>query len=224
MRAVLLSDIHGDAEGLRRLSGELEKAELVLVAGDFTDFGGAEQLALLLGLMRRGSAAIAAVPGNCDRASARRLLETEALSADGHLVRACGLLIAGSGGGTFRTGLTPYERHDDELEASLEAALNAAADDAAHAPLVILTHAPPHGTSADQRHGSHVGSRAYAAMLWEVQPLLWLCGHIHESRALSREGRTLLINPGSLREGYFALAEIKLENGTWTAQAELCSL
>jgi Icc-related predicted phosphoesterase len=224
MRVLILSDIHGDADRVRALSGEIDASALVLVAGDFTDSGDAEELALILGLLGRAQARIVAVPGNCDRAPARRLLEAEGLSADGRLVMAEGLLIVGAGGGTFRTGLTPYERREEELDDTLERALNAAADHAERSPLVCLTHAPPHGTGADRRHGSHAGSRAFSALLWEVQPLLWACGHIHESRSVSREGRSLLVNPGPLREGCFAVAELAERGGAWTADAELKSL
>ena len=44
---------------------------------------------------------------------------------------------------------------------------------------------------------AHVGSTAVKEVIEEVQPLLSLHGHIHESRAAIRIGRTLAINPGS---------------------------
>ena len=44
---------------------------------------------------------------------------------------------------------------------------------------------------------AHVGSSAVKEVIKEVQPLLSLHGHIHESRAAERLGRTLAINPGS---------------------------
>lgn len=39
-------------------------------------------------------------------------------------------------------------------------------------------------------------------------------GHIHESFAVDKIGETVLVNPGALMEGRYALAEItKNENG-----------
>ncbi|MBL8966137.1 MAG: metallophosphoesterase family protein [Spirochaetaceae bacterium] len=221
MRILIVSDIHGSADALRAVEEEIEAADLILAAGDFTDFGGAEELAELIGLLGRGKAPIAAVPGNCDRAGARRLLEAEGLSADGRLLVAGGVLVAGAGGGSFRTGLTPYERTEEELDESIEAALNQAADHVAASPLVILTHTPPHGTDVDLRHGSHVGSRALRTILDEVAPVLWVSGHIHESRAVSREGATLLVNPGPLHEGWYAVAELGGRPGSYAVEAEL---
>ena len=44
---------------------------------------------------------------------------------------------------------------------------------------------------------AHVGSTAVKEIIQDVQPVLSLHGHIHESRAAERIGRTLAINPGS---------------------------
>ena len=42
-----------------------------------------------------------------------------------------------------------------------------------------------------------VGSKAVRQIIEEVQPLLTLHGHIHESQGITRIGRTVAINPGS---------------------------
>jgi Icc-related predicted phosphoesterase len=42
-----------------------------------------------------------------------------------------------------------------------------------------------------------VGSKAVAQVIRDYQPLLGLHGHVHESRAAIRIGRTLCVNPGS---------------------------
>jgi hypothetical protein len=41
------------------------------------------------------------------------------------------------------------------------------------------------------------GSPAIRRAIEKYQPLVDLCGHIHESRGTTRIGRTLVINPGS---------------------------
>ena len=42
-----------------------------------------------------------------------------------------------------------------------------------------------------------VGSRAVRTLIEEVQPVLSLHGHIHESKAVAKIGKTTCVNPGS---------------------------
>jgi hypothetical protein len=75
-------------------------------------------------------------------------------------------------------------------------------------------HAPPYGSGLDQAPALDenmnilaggqamrpVGSTSIRTAIEDVQPLLGLHGHIHESRAAVRIGRTLALNPGSAYE------------------------
>jgi Icc-related predicted phosphoesterase len=78
---------------------------------------------------------------------------------------------------------------------------------------IFNLHVPPHDTgldeapvldeqlrvqtSAGQVRFAPVGSSAVRELIEEVQPLLGLHGHIHESAGFRRLGRTLAVNPGS---------------------------
>lgn len=78
---------------------------------------------------------------------------------------------------------------------------------------ILNIHCPPYGTHLDQaallnpdlspqRQGGQivtgsVGSTAVRAVVDKYQPLLGLHGHIHESAAVQRLGRTVIANPGS---------------------------
>jgi uncharacterized protein len=77
---------------------------------------------------------------------------------------------------------------------------------------VFTLHVPPHGSGLDNAPaledlkvvtaGGHtvmvpVGSTAVRAVIEEMQPLLGLHGHVHESRGAKTIGRTLCLNPGS---------------------------
>ncbi|MEX1278907.1 MAG: metallophosphoesterase, partial [Chloroflexota bacterium] len=58
------------------------------------------------------------------------------------------------------------------------------------------------------------GSSAVRDAVERYQPLLGLHGHIHESQAAARLGRTLCINPGSeYGEGVLRGALVNLSNG-----------
>jgi uncharacterized protein len=52
-------------------------------------------------------------------------------------------------------------------------------------------------TKGGRPHEVPTGSRAVRQIIEEAQPLLSLHGHIHESKGVTRIGRTVAINPGS---------------------------
>ena len=59
-----------------------------------------------------------------------------------------------------------------------------------------------------------VGSPSVLAAIEKYQPLLVLCGHVHEARGTARIGRTLVINPGSeYGEGILKGAIVNIGNG-----------
>jgi Icc-related predicted phosphoesterase len=78
---------------------------------------------------------------------------------------------------------------------------------------IFNMHCPPFGTLLDQapeldeefrpvKQGGHVhminvGSKAVRSAIEKYQPMIGLHGHIHESKAVDRLGKTLCINPGS---------------------------
>lgn len=226
MKLLCLSDLHGDLTALSLLAGEIADADLVLVAGDFTDFGGkAEMLRMLEPFMAR-QGCVAAVPGNCDRAEARLVLEGSGMSMDGvarpFSLPAGEMLVIGAGGGLFRTGLTPYERKEAELVAAFEAALHAQPGPRIlSSRLIALTHHPPFDCGADLRRGNHVGSKGLRNILDAFTPMLWVCGHIHEGRSVSMVGSTLVVNPGAVHDGCYARVRIEPGNSSAAVQAEL---
>jgi Icc-related predicted phosphoesterase len=125
------------------------------------------------------------------------------------------------------TNPTPWdtfrEAPEDELAARIEAV-------AGHVPdmgrTIFNFHAPPYGTGLDEApaldetlrpiHGGAVmkpvGSVAVRDAIVTHQPLLSVHGHIHESRATKKMGRTLAINPGSVYgDGVLQGAVIELD-------------
>ena len=103
---------------------------------------------------------------------------------------------------------TPREEDEPELRKRIDAAIAQA--DVPRDHLILGLHAPPIETALDvapmidwdtlvvqAQANVHAGSTAVREVIEEVQPLLSLHGHIHESRAAVRIGRTLAMNPGS---------------------------
>ena len=81
--------------------------------------------------------------------------------------------------------------------------------------LLHKSHNPPKDTNLDRTDsGAHVGSAGIRKFIEDCQPLLVVSGHIHESRGVDKIGRTRLVNPGALAEGFYAVAEISFSGGT----------
>lgn len=109
---------------------------------------------------------------------------------------------------------TPWDTHREADEPELRERIERAVAESTvpRERLVLSLHCPPYDTpldvapkiSADLKvkgqEVAHVGSTAVREVLESVQPVLSLHGHIHESRAATRIGRTLAINPGSSYE------------------------
>jgi Icc-related predicted phosphoesterase len=111
------------------------------------------------------------------------------------------------------TNPTPWDTFREAPEPELAAKIEAMATRVPDMGRAIFNfHAPPYGTGLDEApaldstlrpiHGGAVmkavGSTAVRDAILEHQPLLSVHGHIHESRAVKRMGRTLAINPGSV--------------------------
>ncbi len=98
-------------------------------------------------------------------------------------------------------------------------------------PILFNLHCPPYNSGLDRaprltedlkpvQSGGEievvpVGAKAVRTAIEEVQPLLSLHGHIHESRGATRIGDTLCLNPGSrYSEGVLDGALITIDRGT----------
>jgi Icc-related predicted phosphoesterase len=105
---------------------------------------------------------------------------------------------------------SPRELTEDELAARIEALAEQVPD---MRRAIFNLHVPPHASELDSaaeldeefrpRHRggapviAAVGSTAVREAIERHQPLLGLHGHIHESKGVTRIGRTTCLNPGS---------------------------
>lgn len=152
------------------------------------------------------------MPGNDDPHFVPALLAESGLvqDHDGRVLEVGGLRILGYGWANPTPWRTPREKPEEEIEGDLRRLLDGAGDPST---LIFNPHVPPHGTGLDlapelrsdftvvTRGGQPsmvpVGSRAVRRVIEDYQPLLALTGHIHESRGVTRIGRTVCVNPGS---------------------------
>lgn len=207
-------DIHDDV-GVLGAIPELPGAAAVLVSGDLTVRGGPREAEAVLSALTRINPNVLAVIGNMDQASVEDLLAQKGMLIQaGSRELAPGLGVMGVGWSTPTPFGTPSETPDATIAAWLEAAHESAKG---YARLILVCHNPPSDTATDLVGGvTHVGSLAVRAFIERVQPDVCLTGHIHEAKSIDRIGKTLIVNPGNLAAGGYAV--ISRQDGRMTAR------
>lgn len=212
MRIIAFGDIHMDVDNAKDIPA-IESADFVIVTGDITNYGSNLDAEAVLNRLMAVNKSILAVAGNLDQPDVAGYLEDLQISLHAMGILAEGLGIMGLGGSNYTPFNTPYEFSEEELAAFLASGY-AQIKDADN--FILVSHAPPVKTSTDRLvNGKHVGSAAVRAFIEEKQPLLCLTGHIHESRAQDYLGRTLVLNPGMLKDGGYV--EVLFENNKISA-------
>ncbi|RAQ94355.1 metallophosphoesterase family protein [Thermogemmatispora tikiterensis] len=125
--------------------------------------------------------------------------------------------------------LTPWHAPRDIPDEELGRFIESMAGQLQHPERAIFNvHVPPYGSGLDtapqldeqlkpvvvggEIATGPVGSKAVRAMIERFQPLVSLHGHVHESRAVSKIGRTTCINPGSeYGDGHLRAALVTLK-------------
>jgi Icc-related predicted phosphoesterase len=152
------------------------------------------------------------MPGNDDPPSVKKLLDQAGWlqQAEERVVEFGPYQVASLGFSTPTPWDSPREITEAEMAAKLQAM---AAQLDPGRPVLFNLHNPPFGTATDRAYKltadmrietaggepvqAPVGSHAVREAIENVQPVLALCGHIHESRGTASLGRTLVVNPGS---------------------------
>ncbi|HSS34315.1 MAG TPA: hypothetical protein VLL27_13650 [Solirubrobacterales bacterium] len=152
------------------------------------------------------------IPGNDDPWSVDAILESgAAVDACDEQVRIVGAHEMISFGYSNRTPWdTPRELDEEEIYTRLKVLADQLENPSG---AIFNIHVPPRDSSLDtayevdeelryvmkggRPHEIATGSSAVKQIIEEVQPLLSLHGHIHESKGMTKIGRTVAINPGS---------------------------
>jgi len=201
-----MSDVHGDVSHLGDFAEDLAAADVVVVAGDVTQFGRTEAARRVMEAVRERARRVLAVGGNCDHPDVEEYLEGEGLSLHGMSRVVEDITFLGAGMSLPCPGATPNETTEQGLAHCLELASRGVAPEAR---VVVVSHEPPRDTVADlASSGRHVGSRSVREFLERTRPLACFTGHIHESRGVGLLGPTTVVNPGPQARGFYALARI----------------
>lgn len=213
MDILAIPDIHGDINRLRKLSAEMEAADVVLLVGDITNFGREQEVSEIIRVVQHHNFNILAVPGNCDFPPVAEYLSRLGINIESSHQVIDGIGFAGLGASLYSPSRgTPNEVSEEELAHNLEKAVSGLPEST---PFVLVSHQPPKDTAADRiMEGMHVGSHSVRRFLEKHQPLVCFSGHIHEGSGIDAIGETQVVNPGPFFKGHYATARIQdgLEN------------
>lgn len=210
MRLLVVADAHGQAVAQRSLLEFLsrEKYDLLILIGDISHLGPASVIEEFVETGRRMNIPVLAVPGNCDPKNADEVLESKGANLHKKCIKFGDFTFIGLGGSNITPFNTPLEFTENEMAEELEKL-----SFCVRGKFVLVTHAPPYGTTADMLpDGTHIGSKSIRTFIEKMQPLANLCGHVHEARSISFVGGTVIVNPGPLSKGF--AADVKLGETT----------
>lgn len=218
MKVLAIADLHSAVAMLDGILQQAGPVDLVLLAGDITNFGTPEDAEVIVNKIIRSGFPLLAVAGNCDSAQIEQRLQQLGVSLYRRAVVRHQVGFQGlSAMPPWKTRM--YHFSEDQLADHLQegyrqlqqyqTASTSSDDQISWKTHVVLSHVPPRDCKLDRTFlGRHVGSLALRQFIDHVQPDLVFCGHIHEARGLDRIGRTWVLNCGAASAGNFAIAEI----------------
>ncbi|NPA98003.1 MAG: metallophosphoesterase [Crenarchaeota archaeon] len=207
MRILALTDIHDRLSRALKIVMSNKDIDTIIVAGDITHFGTLEEaLNILRSLHESSGVKVFYVPGNCDDP---RLLvydsDDEIVNLHKKTYDLNGFTLLGIGGSNPTPFGTPIEFTDGEIREML----SMANDKGRGTKKIIVTHAPIYGIN-DVIGGVHVGSRVLREYLDKNTEsiTLWITGHLHEYRYVTRYRDTIIVNPGPAMRGFYVIVEV----------------
>jgi len=187
MKILAFVDIHGNLSAVKKIIKKSEEADLLVCAGDLTNWG--THLELIIKMMLDSKKILIAIHGNHETPDDFKLLQFDNLKFIHRAqLKVNDFTFFGFGGGGF-------SQRDIEFE-------NAVKKIKFNRRLILVTHAPPYGTKLDMLPIGHCGNKSIRNFIEDKQPMLHICGHLHENAGKKDKiGNTKVINPGS--EGIF---------------------
>jgi len=208
LRILAFTDVHGNRKNLEKLlsSDDAKNVDVIAFCGDAAPYSNPSDVGYLIESLEKLSIPSVGVPGNMDNPSAYRDGNRFKV-IHGRYVTLGGYSFIGLGGSPPTPFGTVFELSEEEIARLLQ---NSWSEAVKHGPVIVVSHAPPYGTACDLAMRSmHVGSKSLRKFIEENIPLLCICGHIHESRAIDRIGDTVIVNPGPLKSGFYAVIEVR---------------
>jgi Icc-related predicted phosphoesterase len=215
MIIIALSDIHGCLDHLGGIAGDIAGADLVLVSGDITNFGGRSQAEKVVCGLRQYDTPVFLVPGNCDTPDVDKYLREEKIDLNCNLINVAGFNLVGIGGSLPCPRHTPNESPEEDFAVCLEHLKEMIG---AKDKVIFVCHHPAKDTVVDFTGSGHSGSTSVRDFIESSQPILALSGHIHDAPGVDHIGKTTLVNPGPMQRGCYGYIEISEDGRVGTVE------
>ncbi len=197
LRILAVADVHGYEKAvymIRELYSRYSP-DLIVVAGDITNFGPASFAEKFLNLL---PGEVMAIPGNCDPPEVIKAIErSKAINLHKRIVEFRGYKFIGLGGvnGGFNLGI----KFDDDFAEKFLGDCK---------KCVFLLHQPPYGILDDVGGENHIGSLGIRKAVEKAEPIAVISGHVHEARGYKITERTIFVNPGPARMNYASIIDL----------------
>ncbi len=206
MIIINLADIHGNAAPIPEMGDILSSADLILLSGDITHFGGEKEASAIIDQIREYNLNVLAVTGNCDNKEVDEYLDKENIQIQGNSIDFCGVTIFGAGGSLPCPKPTPNVYTEDEYRDILDNSTKGLDESS---PKIMVSHNPPINTLNDTiASGPHVGGKITRKIIEDIEPLVCFTGHIHEAAGIDEIGNTKIVNPGPLGTRSYGYLEV----------------
>jgi Icc-related predicted phosphoesterase len=185
MKILAFSDIHGDINYLKEVyrKSKRENIDLIIFAGDLFEFY--KYSKRVKEILNEFDKKILLIHGNHENQELiNKVCSDNIINIHNKIIEINKIKFFGYGGGGFS-----YQ--DKRLEFAVEKIKNELNN------WVFVTHQPPFNTNLDKIRNDHVGSKSIKKIIEIFNPLLNICGHLHENfNVEDKIKRTKIINPG----------------------------
>jgi hypothetical protein len=208
-----LTDLHTSGDGFYEKIASIltsEEIDFIIIAGDVTSYGNEKAVKKVLSSFTATSLPLYYVPGNMDKPQTADIEFANIHPLHARVKKIANYRLIGLGASNPTPFSTPFTLSEEQLTELLEETISSVPETA---PLIFVSHAPPFNSEADKlRNGKHVGSKAVRKFVDTYQPIVTICGHIHESQSIAMVGKTLIVNPGEARTGFGAVITLTTQN------------
>lgn len=187
MKILTFVDTHGSITATKRLVSLAKKADLLVCAGDLTNFG--TNLNKILNLLKQTKKQLLLIHGNHEsekilKQAAKKYKLINFIHNKLYILE--DYAFFGYGGGGF-----------EQEDKALESLIPKIKPKIKNKTLILVTHQPPYKTKLDYINKTHAGSKSITKFIKELKPKFNICGHLHENiNKKDRIGKTFILNPG----------------------------